>query len=301
MTYLETGIDIPWPDEPPTDHQAEAQPPNTEPTSWEPVDLGPYLRGEYAPVVPAVGARRDDGQPLLYPGLEHAVIAHTGVGKTWFAIACVTAELLAGNTVAYLHFEESTPASTVDRLRRVGVPGDLIAQRLLFAAPNKPLRHGWLDPVLHARPTLAVIDGVNEAMVLHGEKIDVEGWSAVRRRLVVPFKDIGAAVLECDHLPINADPLRGDAYGTVHKGNVIDGVRFALVRKERFGRNRRGVSLLYSTKDRHGEVERHGRACQDFCVCGWSEVGVDAVGVGGRELGEGLFPVGGDLSFDEAA
>ncbi|EHI13590.1 TIM-barrel fold metal-dependent hydrolase [Mycolicibacterium thermoresistibile ATCC 19527] len=42
-------------------------------------------------------------------------------------------------------------------------------------------------------------------------------------------------------------------------------------------------------------------ACQDFCVCGWSEVGVDAVGVGGRELGEGLFPVGGDLSFDEAA
>ena len=49
------------------------------------------------------------------------------------------------------------------------------------------------------------------------------------------------------------------------------------------------------------QIRRVGRACQDFCVCGWSEVGVDAVGVGGGELGEGLFPVGGDLAFDEAA
>lgn len=34
---------------------------------------------------------------------------------------------------------------------------------------------------------------------------------------------------------------------------------------------------------------------------GLSEVGVDAVGVGGGELGEGLLPVVGDLSLDEAA
>ena len=30
-------------------------------------------------------------------------------------------------------------------------------------------------------------------------------------------------------------------------------------------------------------------------------LGVDSVGVGEGELGEGLFPVGGDLAFDEAA
>ena len=52
-----------------------------------------------------------------------------------------------------------------------------------------------------------------------------------------------------------------------------------------------------------------GRACQDFCVrsrlfslfCWGLEVGVDAVGVGDRELGEGLLPVRDDLSLDEAA
>ena len=41
-----------------------------------------------------------------------------------------------------------------------------------------------------------------------------------------------------------------------------------------------------------------GRACQFFCVCGL-EVGGDPVGVGGSELGEGLFPVGGELALDE--
>ena len=42
----------------------------------------------------------------------------------------------------------------------------------------------------------------------------------------------------------------------------------------------------------------HG-ACQFFCVWGL-EVGGDSVGVGGGELGEGLFPVGGGASLDEA-
>ena len=46
------------------------------------------------------------------------------------------------------------------------------------------------------------------------------------------------------------------------------------------------------------ESGRH-RACQFFCVWGL-EVGGDSVGVGGGELGEGLFPVGGGVSLDEA-
>ena len=37
-----------------------------------------------------------------------------------------------------------------------------------------------------------------------------------------------------------------------------------------------------------------------LCKRGWLEVGVDAVWVGGGQLGEGLFPVGGGLALDEA-
>ena len=40
------------------------------------------------------------------------------------------------------------------------------------------------------------------------------------------------------------------------------------------------------------------RGCHFFCVCGL-EIGGDPVGVGGGELGEGLFPVGGELALDE--
>lgn len=246
--------DDPGPPEPPPDDDHQDEIPRA--TTWEPIDLGPYLRGEIKPPTPTVGVHRTDGHQLLYPGLEHAVIAHTGAGKTWFALACVTAELLAGNTVVYLHFEESTPASTVERLQRTGLDAPIIERGLRFVAPSRPAP--GLERLVSCRPTLVVLDGINEAMVLHGVKIDLEGWSAVRRRIVVPFKESGAAVLECDHLPLNADPLRGDAYGTVHKGNVVDGVRFALVRKERFGRDRRGRSLLYSTKDRPGQVELNG-------------------------------------------
>jgi hypothetical protein len=47
-----------------------------------------------------------------------------------------------------------------------------------------------------------------------------------------------------------------------------------------------------------------GRACQVFCVSQlgfWLQVGVDSVGVDEGQLGEGLFPAGGDLTFDETS
>ena len=49
----------------------------------------------------------------------------------------------------------------------------------------------------------------------------------------------------------------------------------------------------------NGSWRCSSRACQFFCVWGL-EVGGDSVGVGGGELGEGLFPVGGGASLDEA-
>lgn len=47
-------------------------------------------------------------------------------------------------------------------------------------------------------------------------------------------------------------------------------------------------------------VDAPGGACQGFCVSGL-QVGCESVGVCGGELGQGLVPVGGDLSFDESA
>ena len=56
-----------------------------------------------------------------------------------------------------------------------------------------------------------------------------------------------------------------------------------------------GLTRIFSGS----RAARQVRACQFFCVWGL-EVGGDSVGVGGGELGEGLFPVGGGVSLDEA-
>ena len=61
-------------------------------------------------------------------------------------------------------------------------------------------------------------------------------------------------------------------------------------------RSRGGATTLISQRIL---IRILGRACQFFCVWGL-EVGGDSVGVGGGELGEGLFPVGGGASLDEA-
>ena len=265
--YLSDGT--PLPPEPPDEigdhapngrHAVPGGVPATtdEPTTWEAVDLGPFLRGEVELPAPSVGMRRSDGLQLLYPGREHAIIGETESGKTWLALACVVAELLAGRSVVYIHFEESDPSSTIERLLRIGVTVETVQSFLRFVAPSRVLHHGWLDEHLAAAPSLVILDGANEGMTLLGLKVDMEGWSTFRRRVSKPFLEAGAAVATCDHVPINSDPSRRDAIGTVHKGNVIDGARIMLTNEQPFGRNMRGASHVFATKDRPGHLRAHG-------------------------------------------
>ena len=64
----------------------------------------------------------------------------------------------------------------------------------------RPIRTGWLEPLLTPAPSLVVFDGVNEGMSLHGDEIkDADGVSAFRRKLIRPCVSVGAATLACDH------------------------------------------------------------------------------------------------------
>ncbi|AGZ51095.1 hypothetical protein PJK45_17885 [Mycobacterium kansasii] len=248
--------DVPPPEEPPGGTHTDTD----EPTTWSPVDLGPYLRGEIERPQPSLGITRSDGLRLIYPGREHAVLGETESGKSWFALACAAAELATGAYVVYIHFEESDAGSTVERLRVLGVDPTVILSRLRFVAPARPVRAEWLAPLLDPVPALVVHDGVNEGMSLHSaETKAVEGLSLFRRRLVTPFIRAGAAVLSCDHMPMGADGSRRDAYGSVHKGNVLDGSRILLENAAPMGRGMRGVSYVFVTKDRPGCLRAHGR------------------------------------------
>lgn len=267
MTYADTGLDwgdIPPPDDPPG---AELHRRNGRhfaddlgPSTWEPVDLGPYLRGEVVQPQPSIGIRRSDGLKVIYAGREHSLVGETESGKTWFALACVSAELSAGHYVVYCHYEEGDPGSTIERLLLLGVDRAVIAARLRFVAPARAARTEWIAPLLDPPPTLVIHDGINEAMALHGDEIkDAAGAAAFRRRLVLPFLRVGAASIACDHLAKDREGRGRDAYGSVHKGNAIDGARILLENKEPFGRRMRGRSNVFVTKDRPGQLRADGR------------------------------------------
>ena len=230
-------------------------------TTWEPVDLGPYLRGEIRMPRPSLGMARSDGQLFIYPGCEHAIVGETESGKTWLALGCAAAEMTARRDVVYIHFEEPNPLSTIERLRLLDVDPQMIAAGLRFVAPTVNLQFAsWLEPLLDPPPALVVLDGINEAMSLLGAEIkEADGVALFRRALVTPFLKVGAATIACDHVPMTRDPSRRDAYGSVHKGNALTGARIALETIDPFGRAMRGVSNVYITKDRPGRLRAHGR------------------------------------------
>ena len=108
---------------------------------------------------------------MPYPGCEHSCLGEMESGKSWFALAHVAAELLAQRHVIYVHFEESSPADTISRLLDLGVNPAAIAKHLTFIAPDRPVQEWDVTALVQQRPSLVVLDGVNEAMSLHGQGI----------------------------------------------------------------------------------------------------------------------------------
>jgi hypothetical protein len=228
--------------------------------TWAAVDLGPYLRGEVHRPEPTVGWPRRDGLRLLYPGKEHTCIGEMEAGKSWFALACAVSELTKGNTVLYVHFEEADPADTIERLQALHVPDDVILDRFRFVGPGEPVDQYAQAALLNPAPTLAVLDGVNEAMYLHGwAGNDTDGAAAYRKHLVKPCTAVGAAVLSLDHVVKDEDKRKRNAIGSIHKGNGITGALISLENIAPFGRGSRGVSYVFVNKDRPGHLRRHGK------------------------------------------
>lgn len=251
----------------PRPHRNHRAPDRTDPKrpqppedSWAPVDLGPYLSGQVERPKPTVGLARTDGLQLLYPGKEHAFIGEMESGKSWMALACVAAELAAGNHVVYIHFEESDPSDSVERLQALGVRDTDILERFRFVGPHQPVTPDRMVRLLDPPPTLAILDGVNEGMSMHGQAIrEEDGAAAFRRRLIRPFIVVGAATLSLDHVVKDREGRGRYALGSVHKGNAMSGTMIVLENAEPFGRQLRGRSHVFVTKDRPGHLRHNGR------------------------------------------
>ena len=247
------------------DHDAPPQiPAKAAASSWRRVDLGPILAADRRPVLPTIGAR-DDGRGVLYPGRSHTVSGESEGLKSWFAQFVALRELGLGRSVIYLDFEDDADSVT-NRMVMLGAVPDWLHDRFAYISPSEPItsttgRHDLAEAVGDLSPSLVVLDGVTEALSLHGLSTNDNDELARFGRLITrPLTDAGTAVLALDHLTKSVEGRGRYALGGVPKLNAVSGAAFILENVNRFGQGLIGRSRLLIAKDRPGKLREHALA-----------------------------------------
>lgn len=230
------------------------------PSTWRPVDITDVLDGSWRPARPTVAAR-DDGAGLFYPRLVHTISSESEAGKTWLALAAAATELANGGAVVFVDFEDDK-GGIVGRLLALNVPRDTIRARFAYIRPEDAITvsggHDDLAAVLDdLTPTLVILDGITEAMVLHGlelkDNTDVAKFTAVLLRWIAAR---GPAVVALDHVVKARDGRSRYAIGGVHKLNAVNGAAYLLENRRPFGIGMVGRSGLFIAKDRPAQLRQ---------------------------------------------
>ncbi len=229
--------------------------------TWRPVDVSNVLDGTWTPPEATVG-RRSDGHGIFYRGKQHTVASESEAGKTWLVLSASQDEIKAHNHVVYLDFEDDA-GPLIGRLAALGVDPESIRGRFHYIRPEEPLTSGVgaydLAEIVHEyAPTLAVIDGVTEAMTLHGmDPLSNADAAKFGRMLPRKLAEAGCATVSLDHVTKSSDNRGRYSLGAVHKLNGLDGAAFVLDNRKPFGVGLTGKSTIRIAKDRPGQLRRH--------------------------------------------
>ena len=228
-------------------------------TSWQEVPLAATIEGDEPEDEPTMLVR-DDGACLLYPGRIHALSGEPESGKTWLALHACAEQMDTGRHVVYIDFEDS-PAGVVSRLRALQVDTEMIATRFHYIRPVEPLgpegRHALAQLLTRVQPTLVVIDGLTEALTLHGLALESNRDVAHFLELVPRFiARQGPAVVIIDHVEKDRERRGRWAIGAQHKLAGLDGVSYGLEVIKPVVRDGDGLVRLVVHKDRPGQIRR---------------------------------------------
>ena len=199
---------------------------------------------------------------MLYPGRTHAFIGEPESGKTWLALVAVLEMIQAGSTCLYVDFEDDEDLF-VEHMRNLGAEDALVAGRVAYVRPDGPFEGAAKTDLavavetLPRPPALVVLDGVTEAMALHGwnpdKMVDVAAfYAALPRR----FDTFGAAVVMIDHVVKSKDERGRFAIGSQHKMAGINGAMFSFQVRRPFAIGAHGHARVTVTKDRPGRVRK---------------------------------------------
>ena len=147
----------------------------------------------------------------------------------------------------------------LERLRSLEVEDEAIASRFLYFEPEEPLADpaSLIEPSADAGGRLAVLDGFNPLLFLHGcdpdKGVGIEPVHAPGS--VNPLREAGAAVVLSDNVAKAKEARGGWAIGSERKKSAVE-VQLGMTTVEPFGRGRTGKFKLTVQKDRPGYLER---------------------------------------------
>lgn len=239
------------------DEQPDTEQTHTE--TWDPIDLGPYLTGEYTPPQPTLGTRTD-GKGLFYPGRTHSLAGPPESGKTWIGLHAAAQQISDGHNVEFLDFENS-PDDIVNKLLLLGVNADQVAAHVTYVQPDRPISQPAADRlrdrIVENGVHLVIVDGITNVMGIHGlnpnDNADVAKFDMLIPRALA---DLGPCVITIDHTAKNPQEHNRFAIGAQHKLGSITGAAYLIDinRSQPFAPGRHGQATITISKDRPGAV-----------------------------------------------
>lgn len=243
-------------------------------SSWQPVDLEPYLSGRIKPVEPTV-MQRTDGQYLMYPGRVNMLAGSSESAKSWIALGTVLQVMANGERAMFLDFEDE-PVNTLNRLALLGAGHDDLRKQFTYIRPEDPLsdmqRDSWgkaiatpegqkhsqmlWDAIEAIDPTFIVADGMTALYGLHGLSTnDTSETDVITSWLKRLTRNGRSTVLVIDHT--NKGSERGSMpTGSQHKVSMVQGTLMQAWMIKQPMPGSLGEIELVVLKDRPGEVRK---------------------------------------------
>ena len=167
-------------------------------------DVGALMSGgELERELPTM-LKRSDGKCLIYPGRLHSIYGEPGHGKTWVSLYLVRERIEAGETVAYMDYDEDDGGKSMAmRLLSLGVNPDLVSKYLRYMNPQGmgTGQLAWLklkQQLKEWQPSLVVVDTMAPALVELGlnekDNSEVGAWYAHARWLMRGIKPRAAQI-----------------------------------------------------------------------------------------------------------
>lgn len=210
-------------------------------STWEPVNLDPYLAGQVMSPEPTI-CERSDGHYLMYQGRVNMLYGSSESAKSWIALNISMQEINKGERVLYLDFEDE-PINTLNRLKLMGAHDDDLRLLFTYIRPEGPLapmqRNKWgqftptdlgksnmeafTKAIDSIDPSLIIADGMTVLYGLHGlDSNDASSTDTITNWLKKLTRNGRSTVIIIDHTIKNAE--RGSLpLGSQHKVAMVQG------------------------------------------------------------------------------